>query len=633
MCGICGIYYFEAGRSVETETLSKMSRKLIHRGPDDEGYYLQNNVGLGMRRLSVIDLETGHQPIFSEDKSKVIVCNGEIYNFPSLREKLERKGHRFKTKTDTEAIVHLYEEQEYEFLKELNGIFALALYDNTESRLILARDFVGVKPLYYYFDNDKLIFGSEIKAILAYEGLKKEIGVGALSQYISLGYVLSPQTIFRHIKKLPPAHFLVCNPAGVKLIRYWQLQYDTKTTNPGLSQREYEKEYSDELLRLLKEAVRRQLMSDVPLGVLLSGGVDSGGIAALAAELLGKPLKTFSIGFRNKGYYDERQYARKVAELFNANYYEFEVEDRIQEVLPKVASHFDEPFADSSAIPTYYVSQLAGRHVKVVLSGTGGDEIFGGYRRYISHKVAKYVRTFPAWFLRLILFFLEPMGSSRKSSFSEYILLIKRLLATAGLDDQDRYFRIMSIFSHEEREKLLFEANSSSIDNLFSVYFNVKNKDDFLNQVLYVDFNTYLPDDLLVKEDRMTMAWSVEGRVPFLDKEIVEFAAAIPPNLKLKIFTTKHILKLALSSVLPSQIVHRKKHGFALPIEDLLRNDLREMAYYTLLNNNGGVAKFFELSYIKEIIEKHQNKRCNLSPQLWALLMFELWYRHYYKNV
>lgn len=629
MCGICGIYYFDTARFVENQALHKMCEKLIHRGPDDEGYYVQNNIGLGIRRLSIIDLETGHQPIFNEDKSKVIVCNGEIYNFPLLREELQHKGHKFQTKTDTETIVHLYEEQGYEFLKELNGIFALALYDKKENELILARDFVGVRPFYYYLDSDKLIFGSEIKAILVYEGLKKEIDTVALSRYITLGYVPSPQAIFKYIKKLPPAHFLVCNPSGVKLNRYWQLDYNIKH---NLSEQKREKEYADGLLRLLKGAVQRQLMSDVPLGVLLSGGVDSSGITALATKCLDKPLNTFSIGFRNKGYYDERQHARKVAKLFNTNHYEFEVEDQIQEVLPKISSYFDEPFADSSAIPTYYVSQLASKYVKVVLSGTGGDDVFGGYRRYASHKIVGYLNIFPAWFLRLFLIPLKAARPSRKSSFSEYILLIKRLLDTAGLDNENRYFRIMSIFSQEERKKLFIERNHLFNDNLFSLYFQERDKNDFLNQALYVDLNTYLPDDLLVKEDRMTMAWSLEGRVPFLDKEIIEFAATLPPNLKLKRFTTKYILKSTLSRVLPAEIVHRKKHGFAFPIEYLFRNHLKEMAYYTLLSNNSGVGKFFELSYIKEIIERHQDKRYDLSPQLWTLLMFELWYEHHHKR-
>jgi asparagine synthase (glutamine-hydrolysing) len=629
MCGICGIYYFEIGRSVESQILNKMCNKLIHRGPDDEGYYLRNNVGLGMRRLSIIDLETGHQPIFSEDKNKVVICNGEIYNFPLLRDELQHKGHRFQTKTDTETIVHLYEEQGHEFLKELNGIFALALYDENKNQLTLARDFVGVKPLYYYLDSDKLIFGSEIKAILAYEGLKKEIDAVALSQYITLGYVPSPKAIFRNIKKLPPAHLLVCDLSGVKFSRYWQLNYITEADT---SEKREEKEYSDELLRLLKGTVRRQLVSDVPLGILLSGGVDSSGITALATECLDKPLNTFSIGFRNKGYYDERQYARKIAKAFDTNHYEFEVESEIQEVLPQIVSYFDEPFADSSAIPTYYVSQLASRYVKVVLSGTGGDDILGGYRRYISHKVAKHLYIFPTWVLKLFLVPLKAARPSRISSFSEYILLIKRFLDTAGLDDENRYFKIMSIFSQEEREKLFIERNYTSKDNLFSLYFHEKAEDNFLNQALYVDLNTYLPDDLLVKEDRMTMAWSLEGRVPFLDKEIIEFAATLPPDLKLKRFTTKYILKSALSKVLPPQIVHRKKHGFAFPIEDLFRNHLKEMAYYTLLSNNSGVSKFFDLSYVKEIIEKHQDKRYDLSPQLWTLLIFELWYEHLYKR-
>jgi asparagine synthase (glutamine-hydrolysing) len=629
MCGICGTYYFETGRPVEHESLHKMCERLIHRGPDDEGYYVKNSVGLGMRRLSIIDLETGHQPIFNEDKSKVIVCNGEIYNFPLLRDKLQNKGHKFRTKTDTETIVHLYEEKGCEFLKDLNGIFALALYDEANNQLTLARDFVGVKPLYYYLDSDKLIFGSEIKAILAYEGIEREIDTAALSQYITLGYIPSPKTIFKHIKKLPPACFLACNQSGVKLNRYWQLNYNTER---NLSKQKYEKEYEDELLRLLKGAVQRQLMSDVPLGILLSGGVDSSGITALASEYLDKPLNTFSIGFKSKGYYDERQYARKVAKLFNTNHYEFEVEDKIEEILPTIASYFDEPFADSSAIPTYYVSQLASKYVKVVLSGTGGDDIFGGYRRYISHKIARYLNIFPAWFLKLFLFPLKAMKVSRKTIFSEYILLIKRFLDTAGLDNENRYFRIMSIFSQEDRKKLFIERNYLSNDNLFSSYFHDKTKDNFVNQALYVDLNTYLPDDLLVKEDRMTMAWSLEGRVPFLDKEIIEFAAALPPDLKLKGFTTKYILKSTLSKVLPPQIVYRKKHGFAFPIEDLFRNHLKEMTYYALLNNNGGVSKFFESSYIKEMIEKHQDKRYDLSPQLWTLLMFELWYEHHYKR-
>jgi len=621
MCGICGILYFSPDRQVEKGILSRMTSRLVHRGPDEEGFYLNGNLGLGIRRLSIIDLETGSQPIYNEDKTKVIVYNGEVYNFVELRQELILKGHHFRTKSDTETIVHLYEENPSDFVNKLNGIFAFALHDSKEKTLILARDHAGIKPLFYYLDEEKFVFASEMKSLLNYPGIQVAISPESLLAYLSLGYVPQPQTILKGIKKLSPGHMLQVSPSAVEIRPYWTLNYkhDQKEVSP--------EEQVEKLRDLWRKVIKRQLVSDVPIGVLLSGGLDSSLVVAFASKVSSAPVFTFTAGYDGMGYYDERPSARVIAQRFDTLHHEFVIKPQIRDDLSRVVFFLDEPMADSSVLPTYYISMKAREQVKVVLTGTGGDDIFAGYRRYYPLPLGNLAYSFLSKILSPVL---KNYSFSRKTRIGEYLLLLKKFFMTLDSKEEERYFRIMSILQPEEREKIFKEA--VKIENPFLKYFEKMKNEERLNQLLFVDFNTYLTDDLLVKEDRMTMAWSLEGRVPFLDKELVEFAAQLPPSLKLKGKETKYILKLLAQSELPEKIIRKPKHGFAFPIEDWLRKDLKDMSFDLLLSSNGKLDNFLERGEMKKMLEDHQSKGKDYGAQIWTLLLLELWYRQVKEN-
>ncbi|MCJ7458542.1 MAG: asparagine synthase (glutamine-hydrolyzing) [candidate division Zixibacteria bacterium] len=621
MCGICGILYFSPDRQVEKGILSRMTSRLVHRGPDEEGFYLNGSLGLGIRRLSIIDLETGSQPIFNEDKTKVIVYNGEIYNFSEIRQELVLKGHNFRTRSDTETIVHLYEENPLDFVNKLNGIFAFALYDSEEKKLILARDHAGIKPLFYYSDKEKFIFASEIKSLLAYPGIFTQISPEGLLAYLSLGYVPQPETILKGIKKLSPGHMLRVSSSSIKNIPYWTLNYKH-------DQKEISREEQVERLRdLWRKVIKRQLVSDVPIGVLLSGGLDSSLVVAFASEVSSAPISTFTVGYEGMGYYDERPSARVIAERFNTLHHEFIIKPEIKDDLPRIVYFLDEPMADSSVLPTYYISMKAREQVKVVLTGTGGDDIFAGYRRYYPLPLGNLAYCFLS---KIFAPVLKNFNFSRKTRIGEYLLLLKKFFITLDSQEEERYFKIMSIFQPEEIKKIF--KGAIKIENPFLSYFDKMKTEERLNQLLFVDFHTYLTDDLLVKEDRMTMAWSLEGRVPFLDKELIEFASQLPSSLKLKGKETKYILKLLARAELPEEIIRKPKHGFAFPIEDWLRKDLKEMSFDLLLSSDSQLGSFLERREIKRMIEEHQSKRMDYGPQIWALLLLELWFKQVKEN-
>jgi asparagine synthase (glutamine-hydrolysing) len=645
MCGICGILNFNEKKEVDKGLIRRMTSALKHRGPDDEGYYMSGPIGLGVRRLSVIDITGGHQPISNENRTVWVAFNGEIYNYKELREQLEKRNHKFKTLCDTEVISHLYEELGKDCIKELNGMFAFALWDTREHAFFLARDRVGIKPLFYRIDREKLCFASEIKCLLQDSSFKKEINYQALQNYFTFLYIPGPDTIFKGIKKLQPGHILEYKNGEVFLQKYWNLPTNGRVTSPeeGTPNKSFEqksppreskneKYYTDGIIELLQKSVKRQLVSDVPLGVFLSGGIDSSAIVAFASKI--QSIKTFSIGFKNSGHYDERRYAKSVSERFGTEHYEFEVEPRAIDILPVLIKHFDEPFADPSAIPTYYLAKLAREQVVVALSGTGGDEIFAGYRRYLIENLIRYYSKIPPMLQHYFEKISRHLPVSRISSLGEYFLLFRKFLECRHLPPNLRHLSTISFFT-EDLKQNLYNPSSPHFkelkpsDEVIIQYYRKAGSLNELDRTLYADFHTLLPDDFLIKEDRMAMAVSLENRVPFLDHELVEFAALIPSDLKVKGLTTKYILRKALSGILPSKTINRIKHGFGVPLAEWFRTDLKSLLEETLLGSRFQSRELFNIDYIRLLIEEHQKGFHDFSQHLWALLIFELWCQEY----
>jgi len=622
LCGICGIVNFN-GKPVNSELLKKMNNLLFHRGPDDEGIYLSKvqspksnvNVGLGVRRLSIIDLETGRQPIHNEDKRIWIVCNGEIYNFQELKSELEKRGHKFYTKADTEIIVHLYEDYGIDCVKYLRGMFAFAIWDERKGELFLARDRLGQKPLVYTMINGSFIFASEIKSILENPEIKKEVNLEALHCYLTYQYIPSPLTMFSGIKKLPPASTLICNVRGkIKIKRYWNLNYRNKL-------RLSEKEYCERILELLKETVKLRLISDVPLGAFLSGGIDSSAVVGIMSQLMDKPVKTFSIGFEEKDF-SEIDYARTVAEYFHTEHYEFIIKPEIMEILSKLIWYYNEPFADSSALPTYYLARETKKYVTVALNGDGGDENFAGYDRYKANKVASYFDRVPRP--------LERIAAGIAGRLP--VRKVKRFFQPINESPERRNIRWHCFFNNEIKDKLYSEEMKEKLShqdafNYMIDIFQKAEADDFLDKVLYTDINTYLPGDLLVKMDIATMANSLETRSPFLDHKFMEFTAQIPSRLKLKGLTSKYILKKALKDLLPKEILKRRKMGFGIPIGKWFRHQLKDYIREILLDKRSLRRGYFKREAIQQLLDEHISGRVDHGYRLWALLNLELWHR------
>ena len=628
MCGICGKFNYDLAKPVEEELLRRMCSVLVHRGPDDEGIYTRGPIGLGHRRLSIIDLSpAGHQPMSHEDGTVWIVFHWEIYNFLELRGDLEKQGYQFRSRTDTEVLLRLYEAEGVACLQRLRGMFAFAIWDARKRLLFLARDRLGKKPLFYRAEPTSFIFASEIKAILQDPEVKREVDPVAIHHYLTYQYVPSPFCAFKGISKLSPAHYLLCRDGKVEVKRYWKLCYLPK--HPASTARQH-RQLEEELLDRFEEAVRLRLISDVPLGAFLSGGVDSSAVVAMMSRLTKQPVKTFSIGF-DEASYNELPYARIVADRFKTDHTEFKVKPNAVEVLPKLIWHYNEPYADPSAIPTYYVSKLAREYVTVVLNGDAGDENFAGYGRYVANEYARrYQGMIPFLHSRAFQGILQKMPhSSRPDSFS---WRLKRFVEELSKSPEIRNLGWLCHFDNEKKERLYtedFKARLNGIDSyeLLLEKYREAEADDFIDSTLYSDVMMYLPDDLLVKVDIASMANSLEARSPFLDHIFMEFVARVPAQLKLKGKKTKYILKQALRNILPAQILNRSKMGFGVPIDYWLINELRPMAYDLLLGQRHLERGYFKRSFIEKMLDEHCSTKWNWQYQIWNLMMLELWHR------
>ncbi|MFY9555306.1 MAG: asparagine synthase (glutamine-hydrolyzing) [Blastocatellia bacterium] len=632
MCGIAGIAD-SSGQPVDEAILRKMCDALLHRGPDDEGYYIGPEIGqsgrcstgLGIRRLAIIDLNTGRQPIHNEDKTVWVVLNGEIYNYAELRAELESRGHRFYTKSDTEAIVHAYEEYGIDVPKRLRGMFAFALWDARKQRLLLARDRVGKKPLLYSSIGGKLVFASEFQAILQHPDVSREINFDALNQYLSFICVPAPQTAFRHIHKLEPGHLLVWQNGAAEIRRYWSLDVSNKITIS-------EEEAGERILELLRDAVRVRLMSDVPLGAFLSGGIDSSAIVALMSELSTERVKTFSIGFEEQDF-SELEHARRIARRFDTEHHEFVVKPDALEILPALVRHYGEPYADSSAIPTYYLSKMTREHVTVALSGDGGDECFAGYERYVAMRIAERYNGLPRILKERVLepaIGALPVASATRSPYGR----VRRLLGVLGQERTQRYLTLTCGVSEEIKAELYTRefrrriADASPLTYM-RAWFAGNGELDIIDRLMMADTSNYLPNDLLVKVDIASMAVSLEARAPFLDHHVMEFAASLPAGYKVRGLRTKSLLKRALKGVLPDETLNRRKMGFGVPISHWFRNELKEFLADALLSNRSIQRGYFESEVVRHLLEEHVSCRRDYAPQLWTLLMLELWHREF----
>lgn len=622
MCGIAGFADaspFTSHRAEADFALAhRMCEVIRHRGPDDEGLHVESGVGLGMRRLSIIDLTTGHQPIHNEDETVWLVFNGEIYNYRELRTELEREGHRFYTSSDTETIVHAYEQWGEDCFARLRGMFGIALWDRSRRTLLLARDRAGIKPLHYTQHRDRLYFGSELKSLLAAGAVDGAIDFASLDHYFSFLYTPRDRSIFRGVHKLPPAHFLRWRDGRASLHPYWQIS--ATETFAGS-----EAEAAARLHEVLADAVRSHMVSDVPLGAFLSGGVDSSAVVGLMTKASDRPVQTFSIGF-DVAEFDELEHARTVAAHFNTDHHEFVVRPDGLSILDRLIEHFDEPFADSSAIPTWYVSEIARQHVTVVLSGDGGDELFGGYDRYLPHpKVEQFDRL--------------PVPGRQALAGAVWPLLPhgvpgKNFLRHVARDENGRYIDSISLF-HEDEKRALYSAEvRAALGRANAQAALARHFDRFSalsphSRMMRFDFETYLPEDVLTKVDRMSMAHSIESRVPLLDNEVIEFAASLPASMKIRDVRRKHILKEAIKGLVPDHILNRRKQGFGVPLGVWFKGGLTDVFADVLGSPRTRQRGYFQPAFIDRLVQEHLNGRRDHTLRLWQLLIFELWHRQY----
>lgn len=620
MCGIAGIYNYRSLNPTNADSLRQMACKLAHRGPDDEGFYQDEGLGFAFRRLSIIDLEGGAQPISNEDGSIQAMVNGEVYNFLDLKEELQKKGHRFRTKADSEVLPHCYEEYGESFVEHLRGMFAVGIWDSRKRRLILARDRLGIKPLYYWDDGRSFVFASEIKAILASGLVDRTVDLQALCDYITFRYVPAPSTLFGKIMKVPPGHILTVEESGMRLNEYWDFRFEGNGVPKGL---DIEKRLSD----LLVENVKMRLMSDVPLGALLSGGIDSSLIVAIMSGLVGSRVKTFSVGFESAGPLSELPYAKMISEKFGTDHYEIVVGyDDMVENLPKLVWHQDEPVTEPAAIPTYMVSRLAREHVVVVLTGEGADELFAGYPQYGLEPWAGHYQRVPGWFRDRVI---RPLMSKLPFGFRR-LRVVERSLATAS--EADRWSSWFAGFTGREKEGLLTADLLSSVEDptgerVFESHVSRLGNAHPIERMLYVDTKVWLPDDLLMKMDKMSMAASLEARVPYLDHELVEFAASLPLRHKLDGLQGKGVLRRLARGVLPPEIIKRKKVGFVVPINTWFRGELKPLLESTLLSSRSLDRGYFEPGYLRQLVTEHTEGRLDHRRELWTLLNLELWLR------
>ncbi|MGH9310923.1 MAG: asparagine synthase (glutamine-hydrolyzing) [Vicinamibacterales bacterium] len=622
MCGIAG--FADSSRSAPRPTDSDVSlvhsmcEVIRHRGPDDEGVHAEPGVGLGMRRLSIIDLSTGRQPIHNEDLTVWVVFNGEIYNYRELRRELEALGHRFYTSSDTETIVHAYEAWGEAAFGRLRGMFGIALWDRTAATLLLARDRAGIKPLYFAERGSRLYFGSELKSLIAAGAVDRELDLGALDHYLSFLYTPRDRAIFRNVRKLPPGHYLKWSSGRLDVRQYWQIG----SSEPFRGSAD---DAASALQDVLADAVRSHMISDVPLGAFLSGGVDSSIVVGLMARASDRPVKTFSIGF-DVPQFDELEHARTVSNHFGTEHHEFVVRPDGLGILDRLIAHFDEPFADSSAIPTWYVSEIARRHVTVVLSGDGGDELFGGYDRYLPHPRVAQFDSIPLPGKRTMAGLLWPMlpHGARGKNFLRHV----------SRSDDGRYLDSIAFFQTDEKEALYTgdvrrSLGSLSAESALGRHFERFGGLPAHSRMMRFDFETYLPEDVLTKVDRMSMAHSIESRVPLLDNEVIEFASTLPASLKIADGRRKYILKEAARTLLPAEILDRRKQGFGVPLGVWFRGGLTDVFSDVLRSPRTRQRGYFETAFVDRLLDEHLAAKRDHTLRLWQLLVFELWHRHY----
>jgi asparagine synthase (glutamine-hydrolysing) len=622
MCGICGEIRFD-GERIAASSLVAMTGSLRHRGPDDEGTFLEENAALGHNRLSIIDLSpAGHQPMFDASGRLVIVFNGEIYNYRELRNDFLREGVQFQSHSDTEVILYLYRKYGLDCPKYLRGMFAFAIWDREKKQLFAARDRIGIKPFYYYRDGRRFAFASEIKAILSLKDLDLKLSFPALATYLTYGHSFAPQTIFQKIQKLPPGHWMIVNGQEVTQQRYWNISAPVSHPNGDFSR------HTAELLDLLRDAVRCHLIADVPVGIFLSGGIDSSLIAALAAEQSSSRVQTFSVGFDVGGYYSELAEARAVASALGSDHHELVVKSfDVLALLEKLVWHYDEPFADAACMPTYLISEFARRSVKVILSGEGGDEIFGGYRRYITQLLSTH-------YLRLAWLFRKNGALRRAIESRKGFRRVKKVLESLDYPNPcERYAHWLTVFTPDLRDELFAGAlqefgRAYDAAEIYRARFD-EVEADAVNRMLYVDMKTWLPDTYLEKVDKATMAASLEARVPLLDHHVVEYAFSLPGAYKISRFKKKRILRAAAAGLVPERIMTKPKHGFAVPLDEWFRGPLAAYAREVLLDGRLESRGYFRRAAIERLLKLHQQRASDYGIHIWQLLSFELWCRCY----
>ncbi|MFN0277867.1 MAG: asparagine synthase (glutamine-hydrolyzing) [Pyrinomonadaceae bacterium] len=623
MCGIAGYISKTTDRKEECASrLEAMCRVITHRGPDEQGIAIEGRAAMGMRRLSIIDLATGQQPIYNENRTKLIVFNGEIYNYRELKKDLESRGYKFRTNSDTETIIHAYDEFGEDCLWRLRGMFAFAIWDEREQSLFLARDRVGKKPLFYTITAEgEFVFGSELKVLLEHGGVTREIDHGALDAYLTFGYVPEELCIFKGVHKLEPGHFLIFKNGQIRIEKYWDFDFS------GDMLTDSEEKIADDLLDRLRDAVETRLISEVPLGAFLSGGVDSSAVVGLMSQALTQPVKTFSIGF-NEDSFDELKYARLAADHFKTDHHEFILTPDFVDIVDDLVWHFDEPFADSSALPTYMVSKLAREHVTVVLSGDGGDELFGGYTRYVTDRERIGLESLP---LALRQKLIRPLSEALPHG-----TLGKNYLFNISLGAASRYIDSISHFNGPRKRKLYSSETRSKMngsfergEKLFRQIAGSVPSEEPLEHLLYLDSKTYLPSDILTKVDRMSMASSLETRSPLLDHKLIEYVTRIPSAMKLKGRETKYIFKKAVRDFVPAEILHREKQGFGVPINEWINLQLKERITNDLADRRSRERGYFDAKYINLLLDEHRRGRRDHSHALWTLWMLELWHRRY----
>jgi len=620
MCGIAGILKLDVSERPNATVLDKMLESIFHRGPDESGRLIDGPLAMGMRRLSIIDLADGQQPIFDEQGRFGIVFNGEIYNYRELREELIGRGHQLKTNSDTEVIVHLFEEHGPACVDHLRGMFGFAVWDNRERELFIARDRLGIKPLYYTIQQNQLIFGSEIKAILQHPAVSPGLNHRALSEYLSLKYVPSPRTMFADIHSLPPGHQIHVRRGELHVSRYWDVSFAKSSV------KRTDEEWTDELLELLRESVRLRLRSDVPFGAFLSGGLDSSTIVALMAEALDEPVQTFSVGFASEREdADELPYAKVIADRFGCTHRTFKITaQNFLDYTEKVLWHLDQPIADQATVATHMVAKLARKHVKMVLTGEGGDELFAGYARYEGEQWSPWVKPIPQFARPGLCRLAQMLPGMRRAKIAFNALMVA--------NEADRFANWFPLLSDDAKAEILSPAMaeySAGAGSVFGEHLSQTDGKTPLDRMLYVDSKLWLPDYLLLRGDKLTMANSLEARVPLLDHKLVEFAAKLPDNMKLRGSTRKWLLKQAASRLIPRSIIDRPKAGFPIPIEQWLRQEAREMMRDLLTPDAIRSRGLFNLERVQALLNRHESGYADHSTELWGLMSFEMWMRQF----